>query len=185
MRPERRYQPNSRRGWGYTRSAAGVLAVCILFVTGCGTVADADQNWSADRYEVKQLVVQEAARLQVPVSLALAVAHVESNFDATARSSKGARGVMQIMPSTARGEYGIEPKLLWHPRLNIRLGLHFLKRLIRRYDGRVDLALSHYNGGSAVGRPPYARVIPATAGYVAKVRRMRQHYRNRLLHGQV
>jgi soluble lytic murein transglycosylase-like protein len=156
-----------------------------LFIAGCGTVADANQKRPVARSEIKQLVVQEAERLRVPISLALAVAHVESNFNPKARSSKGARGVMQIMPLTARGEYGIEAKLLWHPRLNIRLGLHFLKRLIARYGGRVDLALSHYNGGSAVGKPPFARVIPATARYVAKVRRLRRHYRNKLLRGQV
>ena len=178
--PEPRRQP--QRGIG---SAVTILVVCALFVAGCGTVADANQNRPVARHEVKQLVIQEAERLRVPVSLALAVAHAESNFNPTARSSKGARGVMQIMPLTAQGEYGIAPKLLWHPRLNIRLGLHFLKRLIRRYDGRVDLALSHYNGGSAVGTLPYARVIPATARYVAKVRRLRRHYRARLLRGQV
>jgi soluble lytic murein transglycosylase-like protein len=159
--------------------------VCTLFVAGCGSVADANQDWTIPRNEVKDLVIQEAERLRVPVSLALAVAHAESNFNPNARSSKGARGVMQIMPLTAQAEYGIAPRLLWHPRLNIRLGLHFLKRLIRRYDGRVDLALSHYNGGSAVGTPPNARVIPATARYVAKVRRLRRHYRDRLLNGQV
>lgn len=161
------------------------LMICALFVGGCGTIADAYPNRPVARQEVKQLVIQEAERLRVPISLALAVAHAESNFNPTARSSKGARGVMQIMPLTAQGEYGIAPRLLWHPRLNIRLGLHFLKRLIRRYDGRIDLALSYYNGGSAVGTLPNARVIPATARYVAKVRRLRRHYRRQLLRGQV
>ena len=92
---------------------------------------------------------------------------------------------MQIMPRTARSEYGIAPHLLWNPRLNIRLGLHFLKRLLHRYDGRVDLALSYYNGGSAVEDLPYARVIPATARYVAKVHRLRSHYRRQLRRGRV
>ena len=182
MRYRVRSQPKPQRRLG---STVIILVVCALFVAGCGTVADANQNRPVARHEVKQLVIQEAARLRVPISLALAVAHVESNFNPTARSSMGARGVMQIMPLTARGEYGIAPNQLWHPRLNIRLGLHFLKRLIRRYRGRVDLALSHYNGGSAVGTPPYARVIPATARYVAKVQRLRRHYRNQLLRGQV
>jgi len=180
-----RYRPDPRSRPGRPGTAVTILVVCTLFVGGCGSVAGANQNWTIPRNEVKELVIQEAERLRVPVSLALAVAHAESNFDPTARSSRGARGVMQIMPLTARAEYGIAPKLLWHPRLNIRLGLHFLKRLIRRYDGRVDLALSHYNGGSAVGKPPNARIIPATARYVAKVRRLRRHYRDQLLRGQV
>ncbi len=126
------------------------------------------------------IVVEEARRMGVPVSLALAVAHAESNFDAGAKSHKGARGVMQIMPATARGEYGLSPDLLWEPRINVRVGLHFLKRLLYRYRGRVDLALSYYNGGSAVGRLPNARVIPATAKYVARVQRLRTRYDRKL-----
>lgn len=170
---------------GHAAPALVMLAVCALFIAGCGTVADANQGRPLARDDVKRLVIAEAERLRVPVSLALAVAHAESNFDPAARSHKGARGVMQIMPLTAKGEYGIAPRLLWHPRLNIRLGLHFLKRLIHRYDGRVDLALSYYNGGSRVGTLPNARVIPATAGYVAKVRRLRRHYQRQLSRGRV
>jgi soluble lytic murein transglycosylase-like protein len=157
----------------------------MILVSGCGTGAGAYQSGSTARQDIKRLVAEEAVRMRVPVSLALAVAHAESNFDPSARSHKGARGVMQIMPRTARGEYGIEPRLLWNPRINIRLGLHFLKRLLHRYDGRVDLALSYYNGGSAVGDLPHARVIPATARYVAKVHRLRNHYRRQLRRGQV
>ena len=95
------------------------------------------------RLHVKQLVIIEARRMGFPVALALAVAHAESGFDARARSRKGARGVMQIMPATSTGEYGIDPELLWRPGINIRMGIHFLRRLIRRYGGRTDLALSY------------------------------------------
>jgi soluble lytic murein transglycosylase-like protein len=130
------------------------------------------------------IVVREANDLGVSPSLALALAHVESNFDPRALSHKGARGVLQIMPATARGEYGIAADRLWDPRINIRLGLHFLKRLQNRY-GRTDLALSHYNGGSVIGRPPNARVLPATRSYVAKVERLRQMYRRRILDGDL
>jgi soluble lytic murein transglycosylase-like protein len=132
-----------------------------------------------------RLVQQEAVRMQVPVSLALAVAHAESNFEPHAESHKGARGVMQIMPATARGEYGISADLLWNPRINIRVGLHFLRRLLDRYRGRVAFALSYYNGGSAAGTYPNARVIPATARYVAKVQRLQRIYRRRLMEGRV
>jgi soluble lytic murein transglycosylase-like protein len=159
--------------------------LCLVLVTGCVSQAEADFARSAARGEVKRLVAAEALRMRVPVPLALAVAHAESNFDPAARSHKGARGVMQIMPATARGEYGIAPHLLWNARINIRVGLHFLKRLLDRYDGRVELALSYYNGGSAVGALPHARVIPATAGYVARVQRLRGYYRRFMLQGTV
>ena len=114
--------------------------------------------------------------MRFPASLAMAVAHAESNFDPRALSPKGARGVMQIMPATARGEYGIPPELLWDARLNIRVGIHFLARLLGRYRGRTELALSYYNGGSAVGDLPRASVIPATRDYVAKVLRLEREY---------
>lgn len=129
------------------------------------------------RADIKAMVRHEALRIGVPVPLALAVAHTESHFDPKAESHAGARGVMQIMPATAWGEYGIKADRLWNPRLNIRLGLHFLKRLITRYRGRVDLALSFYNGGSRVGTLPNARVIPATRKYVERVRKLERRYR--------
>ena len=60
------------------------------------------------------------------------------------------------------------------------LDVNQLKRACGVRDNSVPIQFH-----SAVGRPPYARVIPATARYVAKVRRLRRHYRNRLLRGQV
>ena len=163
----------------------GSLILSLLLTTGCAVNGNAFENRSYERSEIKQMIREEAKRMRVPVSLALAVAHAESNFDPKAKSSKGARGVMQIMPATARSEYGIPAHMLWNPRVNIRIGLHFLRRLTVRYRGRVDLALSYYNGGSAVGKPPTARVIPATARYVAKVKRLQTHYRARLREGRV
>jgi soluble lytic murein transglycosylase-like protein len=157
--------------------------------TGCASATPASitrvSARPAGRGQIMSMVVREANNLGVSPSLALAVAHAESNFNPRALSPVGARGVLQIMPATARGEYGIAADRLWDPRTNIRLGLHFLKRLQRRYGGRTDLALSHYNGGSAVGRPPNARVIPATRPYVAKVQRLQQMYRRRILNGDL
>lgn len=129
------------------------------------------------REEVRLIVVQEALRSElVPPSLALAVAHAESHFDPSAESSAGARGVMQIMPATGRGEFGVEPDELWEPRLNAQLGIAFLDQLIDRYDGRWDLALSYYNGGSRVGNGATAKVIPATQSYVDKVLKLERRY---------
>lgn len=161
---------------------AALLAAAGVALAACTT--DVAARHTMDRASVKQLVAREAVDMGVPVSLALAVAHVESNFDPKAESHKGARGVMQIMPATAKGEYGIEANQLWDPRLNVRLGLHFLNRLVKRYRGRTDLALSYYNGGSRVGVWPNAKVIPATASYVAKVRKLQRHYRTRLARGR-
>jgi hypothetical protein len=141
-----------------------VVAVVVLSM-GLPNQADASRVARAD---IERMVAEEAARSGVPVSLAMAVAKVESNFKPRALSSAGARGVMQIMPKTGKDLYGVEPDELWDPRLNIRLGVDYLRSLKKRY-GRWDLALSHYNGGSRVGTPPNARVIPATRGYVDAV----------------
>ena len=161
---------------------AAVIVATAFALSSCTT--DVSARHGMDRAAVKELVAREAVNMGVPVSLALAVAHAESNFDPKAESHKGARGVMQIMPATAEGEYGIRADRLWAPRLNVRLGLHFLGRLVKRYRGRVDLALSYYNGGSRVGVWPNARVIPATARYVTKVQKLQRHYRTRLAQGR-
>ena len=171
------------------RQALLALGAATL-ASGCATatpvgVTSVAASPRAGRGRIMSMVVREANDLGVSPSLALAVAHAESNFNPRALSRQGARGVLQIMPATARGEYGIAAERLWDPRTNIRLGLHFLKRLQRRYGGRTDLALSHYNGGSAVGRPPHARVIPATRSYVARVQRLQQMYRRRILNGDL
>jgi soluble lytic murein transglycosylase-like protein len=154
--------------------------VCSLGLSGCASRTTAEHS-DVPKREIKQLVVQEARNLGVSPSLALAMAYTESRFNPNALSHKGARGVMQIMPATARGEYGIKPDALWNPRLNVRLGLHFMRRLIDRYQGRIDLALSYYNGGSAVGDLPNARVIPATRRYVSQVLKLQRSYRTKLL----
>ncbi len=150
----------------------------IVALAGCSSTTSAGKS---DRTHIQRLVAREAINLGIPVPLALAVAHAESNFNPRALSHKGARGVMQIMPATARGEYGIEKDMLWNARVNIRIGLHFLGRLIDRYKGRTDLALSYYNGGSRVGMLPSARVIPATRKYVKRVQRLRRKY-SRTIH---
>lgn len=167
-----------------------MCSLATMGAVGLGGTAQAhhitaSRSAAARESRIKQMILEEASQLGVSPSLAMAVAHVESFFNPRALSHAGARGVMQIMPATARGEYGIQADALWDPRLNIRLGLHFLNRLIDRYQGRVDLALSYYNGGSAVGTLPNARIIPATRSYVSKVLKLRTEYRTKLLNGQI
>lgn len=168
-----------------TRRTFLIAFAALPALAGCANARTPPNAPRPPRQVIRVMVVEEADNMGVPPSLALAVAHAESHFDAFALSHKGARGVMQIMPATARGEYGIDPDALWDPRINIRLGLHFLNRLIRRYRGRVDLALSYYNGGSRVGRYPNARVIPATQPYVDRVLALRSQYRMRLARGEI
>lgn len=128
------------------RGLTAALLALFIWLGPAGAVTG-DRAPTADA--VQRLIVSEAVRNgTVPPTLALAVARVESNFAADVTSSAGARGVMQIMPATALGEFGVGADRLYDAQTNIRLGIAFLARLYRAYGNRWDLALSHYNGGS-------------------------------------
>jgi hypothetical protein len=103
----------------------------------------------------------------VDPSLVKAVALVESGFNTRAVSSKGAQGLMQLMPTTA-ARYGV--KDLHDPYQNLRAGAQHLRELLDNYNGDVTLALAAYNAGSGAvkrygGVPAYAE----TQAYVKKV----------------
>lgn len=132
---------------------------------------------SYDKQRIQRLIINEANEQHLSPALALAIAKVESDFNPRALSHAGAKGVMQIMPATAEQEFGISRYRLYDARVNIRLGIRFIKQLLAAYDQRVDIALSHYNGGSAV-RDQSGRlsVIPATKNYVNKVLAARSQF---------
>lgn len=103
----------------------------------------------------------------VDPSLVKAVALVESGFNPKAVSSKGARGLMQLLPSTAK-QYGVSD--LHDPYQNLRAGAAHLRGLLDEFDGNVTLALAAYNAGSGAvrrygGVPAYAE----TRDYVKKI----------------
>ena len=142
-----------------------LLTFILIFSS---TIAQANNNYS--KSYIKMLLVEHARKSSyVTPALALAIAEVESSFRSNAVSSKGAIGVMQIMPRTALLEFGVPEKDLFNPMINIKIGVKFLDSLIKKYRGDIGIALSHYNGGSAVGRWPNVKIIPATYPYVLKV----------------
>ena len=85
--------------------------------------------------------------------LVAAIMRVESRYQPDAVSSKGARGLMQLMPDTGRwaaGRLGIEgysDDLLFDPEINIRIGAWYLRQLLNQFEGRLAVALAAYNGG--------------------------------------
>ncbi|MDB9704468.1 lytic transglycosylase domain-containing protein [Rhodospirillales bacterium] len=136
---------------------------------------------NVSKTDVQALIVEEAQKVHgMPPSLALALARVESNFNARAESNKGARGIMQIMPLTSSRSLNIHPDRLWDPVVNVRAGLSFLKSLYVRYGNRWELALSHYNGGSL--KRINGRFVPHTytRNYYNKVMKWQAHYAQKL-----
>lgn len=161
-----------------TQTAAQAPVPAVLHIAP-DAVTGRTLSRSAERRMIQRSIVRIArANGVVPVELALAVARVESNFHARAESPVGARGVMQIMPRTAMGEFDVEANDLWDAELNITLGIRFLEQLYRQYGRRWDAALSHYNGGTLKGDPRNASPHGYTAGYVAKVLAFRDRYVN-------
>lgn len=117
--------------------------------------------------EIARLIRQHARHQGLNPRLVQAVVQVESGYNPKALSSKGAMGLMQLMPDTA-AELGV--KNPYDPDENIRGGVRYLKQQLRRFSGDLGLALAAYNAGpGAVQRhgaiPPY----PETQRYVEKV----------------
>ena len=155
----------------------GLVGFTVMAVILSATAQQAAAYWSSDRIE--QTIISESLKATyVRPSLALAVAETESNFRPHVVSHAGAVGIMQIMPATAFGLYKTGRAALFDPRTNIRIGVRFLDHLIKKYNGRIDLALSHYNGGSAVMKNGNARVLPYTRDYVSRVLARSRHYQN-------
>lgn len=115
-------------------------------------------NLKARRAAVEPLVRRAALKYGVSPALLKAVIEVESGFNASARSPKGAAGLMQVMPATA-ARYGRFD--LYSPEQNIEAGTRYLRDLLTMFGGRLDLAVAAYNAGeNAVIRngrriPPY------------------------------
>ncbi len=122
---------------------------------------------SIDRDGVERLVREASDRHNVDPALVRAVIETESHWNPGAISNRGAVGLMQLIPTTAQ-RFGARD--LFNPKQNVDAGVHYLKTLIERYNGNLDLALAAYNAGE--GAVAKAHGIPAfreTRDYVQKV----------------
>ena len=123
-----------------------------------------------DRDQVARWVKLLAPEYDLDPRLVLALIDVESGFDPAARSPRGAVGLMQLMPATAK-RFGVSNRL--DPMQNLRGGMAYLRWLLDRFDGDLDLALAGYNAGEGAvdrhgGIPPYRE----TRAYVRRINRL-------------
>jgi hypothetical protein len=123
--------------------------------------------------EIRSQLRAIANELGLEPRLALGMAKVESGYDPKSVSPKGAVGVLQVMPRLAWHYFGIDRERLFDPQINIRIGLTWMKTLLKRFDHDLDLSLAAYNAGvSRVVRAGY-RIprIRETQLYVRRVKR--------------
>lgn len=127
-----------------------------------------DGGWTSGNDRIDNLIKINAARHGIDPYLVFCVIEQESQFKTFARSPKGAQGLMQLMPGTAR-RLGVRRP--YDPAENISGGVRYLKELLTMFNGRVDLVLASYNAGEGAvmkyGRnvPPYRE----TREYVKKI----------------
>jgi hypothetical protein len=125
-------------------------------------------GWTSGNDRIDHLIKTNAARFGVDPYLVFCVIEQESQFKSFARSPKGAQGLMQLMPGTAR-RLGVRRP--YDAAENITGGVRYLKELLTMFGGRVDLVLASYNAGEGAvmkyGRnvPPYRE----TREYVKKI----------------
>ena len=126
--------------------------------------------------DTQALIRGAAGKHRVPAAFVKSIVAAESNFDCDVISSKGAIGLMQLMPETAR-EYGADPSI---PEQNVDAGTHYLRVLMdkyRRYNNSLPRVIAAYNAGPGMvdryhGVPPFRE----TRRYVLRVLRFLRHF---------
>jgi soluble lytic murein transglycosylase-like protein len=140
----------------------GTVVLCGIALLTSGLHAN-----SQLKTEYDGLIRSIGQKYRVEHTLIHSIIRAESNYDRFAVSSKGALGLMQLMPATAI-QYGV--KNVFDPRENIEGGVKYIKDLIKLYNGKTDLVLAAYNAGQEAvkkynGIPPYRE----TRNYISRI----------------
>jgi len=115
----------------------------------------------------RELIAKYCQKYQMDWKLVAAVMKVESNYNPNALSPKGAQGLMQLMPQTAKEEGVANP---FSPEENIQGGVHYLKKMLDAFQGDLELTLAAYNAG--IGRVQALNAVPnfpETRQYVSRI----------------
>lgn len=164
---EGRWKPVPSAKMGRARSAAAEVNQYLNSEEGRQTASFLRSNRTFSPQDVDAAIEQAAARHNVDPNLVRSVIKVESNFNPNAVSRKGAMGLMQLMPSTARSLHVKNP---FDPEQNVDAGVRHLKHLLESYGGNVKLSLAAYNAGSgAVARSSGIPRYSETQNYVRRI----------------
>lgn len=135
------------------------------------------------KMEVMDVVHGLSAKYHLDPLLIMAIIHVESRFKPEAASHKGALGLMQVKPIVVRevaGQLGIDPKdhpkLLTSKEFNLRIGIHYLAFLLKKFKGDLHKALMAYNRGPTAVTRLYRNGPVPTGGYQGKVLKVYAQY---------
>jgi soluble lytic murein transglycosylase-like protein len=162
---EHRFKPVPTSG-AVMRAARSAASEVNTYLDGRGQ-SHQTLNRAFTAQDIDAAIDQAAARHNVDPSLVRSVVKVESNFNPNAVSRKGAMGLMQLMPSTARSLNVSNP---FDPQQNVDAGVRHLKRLLDSYGGDVRLSLAAYNAGSgAVARSAGVPHFRETQNYVRRI----------------
>lgn len=167
---EHRWKPVPAANVRAARSAADDVKAILARRSAASTSQQQFQRPGGQSFtqpEIDAAIDQAALQHNVDPSLVRAVIKVESNFNPNAVSPKGAMGLMQLMPQTARELNVTNP---FDPQQNVDAGVRHLKRLMESYGGDVSLTLAAYNAGAgAVARSAGVPNYPETRNYVTRI----------------
>lgn len=162
----------------FSDHAPGMNEYQVLLYDCYACRPDSELDWNKMplfSHDYDELIGRAAKKYKIDPALIRAIIHAESAFNVFALSRTGAMGLMQLMPDTAK-EMGVNNA--FRPDQNIDGGAKYLAKMLKRFDGDIDLACAAYNAGptrvtSHNGIPPY----PETMAYVKRVKILLKRYR--------